>query len=114
MYAPYELERTPWALELVSGLRDADAVVVGSPGYHGAVSGLVKNALDYIEDLREDRRGYLDNTPWGCISCAFGWPTPRGVAINSADQIWHHAGELTDTTVCEQLDLLATQLLPFA
>ena len=52
MYAPHELERTPRALELVKTLRDADAVVVGSPGYHGAVSGLVKNALDYIEDLR--------------------------------------------------------------
>jgi hypothetical protein len=39
--------------------------IVGSPGYHGAISGLVKNALDYIEDLREDPRVYLDNTPWG-------------------------------------------------
>ena len=39
MYAPHELERTPKALELVSALRDADAVVVGSPGYHGAISG---------------------------------------------------------------------------
>jgi len=54
MYAPHELERTPKALELVNTLREADAVVVGSPGYHGAVSGLVKNALDDIEDLRED------------------------------------------------------------
>jgi FMN reductase len=117
MYAPHELERTPGALELVSALRDADAVVVGSPGYHGAVSGLVKNALDYIEDLREDPRVYLDNTPWGCISCAFGWqawPTPLGVAINSADEIWDPSGELSDTTVQSQLDLLATQLLTFA
>jgi FMN reductase len=134
MYAPHELKRTPKALELVGALRDADAVVVGSPGYHGAVSGLVKNALDYIEDLREDPRVYLDNTPWGCISCAYGWqaavgtlgqlrnighalrawPTPLGVAINSADQIWDPAGELTDTTVQDQLELLATQLLTFA
>ncbi|MBX7433317.1 NAD(P)H-dependent oxidoreductase [Mycobacterium sp. Y57] len=138
MYAPHELERTPRALELVNALRDADAVVVGSPGYHGAVSGLVKNALDYIEDLREDPRVYLDNTPWGCISCAFGWqaavgtltqlrgighalrawPTPLGVAINSADKIWDASGELADTPQAaaagNQLDLLATQLLAFA
>src|SRR6476659_5051799 len=134
MYAPHELERTARALELVTALRDADAVVVGSPGYHGAVSGLVKNALDYIEDLREDPRVYLDNTPWGCISCAYGWqaavgtlgqlrsighalrawPTPLGVAINSADEIWDGAGLLTDTGVQGNLDLLATQLLTFA
>ena len=138
MYAPHELERTPRALELVKALRDADAVVVGSPGYHGAVSGLVKNALDYIEDLREDPRVYLDNTPWGCISCAYGWqaavgtltqlrsighalrawPTPLGVAINSADAVWAPSGELADTAqgraVADQLELLASQLLAFA
>ncbi len=138
MYAPHELERTPRALELVESLRDADAVVVGSPGYHGAVSGLVKNALDYIEDLREDPRVYLDNTPWGCISCAYGWqaavgtltqlrsighalrawPTPLGVAINSAEPVWDPCGELAETdqgkAVANQLELLATQVLAFA
>ena len=138
MYAPHELERTPRALELVKTLRDADAVVVGSPGYHGAVSGLVKNALDYIEDLREDPRVYLDNTPWGCISCAYGWqaavgtltqlrsighalrawPTPLGVAINSAEPVWDPVGGLADTdqgkAVANQLELLATQILAFA
>ncbi|MGE2836979.1 NADPH-dependent FMN reductase [Mycobacterium sp. SMC-4] len=138
MYAPHQLERTPGALELVAALRDADAVVVGSPGYHGAISGLVKNALDYIEDLREDPRVYLDNTPWGCISCAYGWqaavgtltqlrsighalrawPTPLGVAINSADPIWDSSGALADTeqgkAVANQLELLASQLLAFA
>ena len=74
---------------------------------------------------------YLDNTPWGCISCAYGWqaavgtlgqlrvighalrawPTPLGVAINSADPVWDEAGELVDGTVRGQLDMLATQLL---
>jgi FMN reductase len=134
MYAPHELSRTPKAAQLVSALRDADAVVVASPGYHGSVSGLIKNALDYIEDLREDPRVYLDNTPWGCITCAYGWqaavgtlshlrnighalrawPTPLGVAINSADQISDQNGELTDASIKSQLELMATQLLSFA
>lgn len=68
MYAPHELDRTPKAAALVSALREADAVVVALPGYHGAVSGLVKNALDYFEDLRDEPRAYLDNTPWGSVS----------------------------------------------
>jgi FMN reductase len=131
MYNPHDDTRTPKATALVAALRDADAVVVGSPGYHGGVSGLVKNALDYIEDLRGDPRVYLDNTPWGCISCAFGWqaavgtlgqlrvighalrawPTPLGVAINSADEVWDDAGEMVDGTIRGQLDMLATQLI---
>jgi FMN reductase len=131
MYNPHDEARTEGATALVSALRDADAVVVASPGYHGGVSGLVKNALDYIEDLRGDPRVYLDNTPWGCISCAYGWqaavgtlgqlrvighalrawPTPLGVAINSADEIWDDSGELVDVTIRGQLDMLATQLI---
>jgi multimeric flavodoxin WrbA len=47
MYNPHDETRTDKATALLAALRDADAVVVGSPGYHGGVSGLVKNALDY-------------------------------------------------------------------
>lgn len=134
MYAPHETIRAPKASALVSALREADAVVVGSPGYHGAVSGLVKNAIDYIEDLRDEPRVYLNDMPWGCIACAYGWqaavgtlgqlrgighalrawPTPLGVAINSADDIWSAEGELTDTTVRAQLELLASQVVTFS
>lgn len=134
MYNPHEPARTARAIELIGALREADAVIVGSPGYHGGISGLVKNALDYIEDMRDDSRVYLDNKPWGCISCAYGWqaavgtldqlraighalrawPTPLGVAINSADQIWDVAGALADAGVQAQLDLLASQVLTFA
>jgi FMN reductase len=107
MYNPHEPARTPGATQLIGALREADALVVGSPGYYDGVSGMVKNALDYIEDMRDDSRVYLDNRPWGCISCAYGWqaavgtldqlraighalrawPTPLGVAINSADHL---------------------------
>ncbi len=134
MYNPHEPARTARATALITALREADAVIVGSPGYHGGVSGLVKNALDYIEDMRDDSRVYLDNKPWGCISCAYGWqaavgtldqlraighalrawPTPLGVAINSADQIWDEAGAVADAAVRSQLDLLASQVLTFA
>lgn len=86
-------------------VRSADGVVIGSPGYHGSLSGLVKNALDHIELLRGDPRVYLDGMPVGIVATAAGWqaamstvqalrtithalrgwPTPLGVAINSSD-----------------------------
>ena len=52
----------------------------------GGISGLVKNALDYIEDMREDSRVYLDNKPWGCISCAYGWQAAVGTLRPAARQ----------------------------
>ncbi|MGB8408145.1 MAG: NAD(P)H-dependent oxidoreductase [Mycobacterium sp.] len=103
MYDP-ESKNVDQAVRLVESLRRADGVIIASPGYHGSVSGLVKNALDYIEDLREDTSPYLSGRAVGCVTTAYGWqaavttlqtlrsivhalrgwPTPLGAAINSA------------------------------
>src|SRR6266545_5852515 len=73
LYAPERDGRTPEAARLVGALAAADGVIIVSPGYHGGPSGLIKNALDYVEDLRNAPRTYLDNVPVGCIVCAHGW-----------------------------------------
>ena len=72
LYAPNVSARDPLAHELIEALRICHGVVIASPGYHGSVSGMVKNALDYIEDLRTDTRPYLDGRAIGCIACAAG------------------------------------------
>ena len=56
-----------------TAVRRADALVITSPGYHGTVSGLVKNALDYLEELRGDQRPYLDGRAVGLVAVARGW-----------------------------------------
>jgi len=133
MYAPEDPNRTPEAERLVGLVRDADGLIIASPGYHGGFSGLLKNAIDYIEDLRADTRPYLDGRAVGAIVCAYGWqatattlvsirsvihalrgwPTPLGVAINSAENVWEADGELVDERVGQQLELLAAQVLQF-
>ncbi|SLI18383.1 putative flavoprotein [Mycobacteroides abscessus subsp. abscessus] len=102
----YDPDRPPGdeARQLIEALRRADGVIIASPGYHGSVSGLVKNALDYVEELRDDGKPYLSGRAVGCVSTAYGWqaavttlqtlrsivhalrgwPTPLGAAINSA------------------------------
>jgi FMN reductase len=134
MYAPHELERTPKALELVSALREADAVVVGSPGYPVRCPDSSRTRSTTSRISARIRGSTSTNTPWGCISCAYGWQAASerwvscaasgmrcvrgrrhlGLAINSAAEIWDGRGLLTDTGVQGQLDLLATQLLTFA
>src|SRR5665213_2584443 len=104
LYAPGADMRTPEEVELVEAVRAADGVVIASPGYHGGVSGLVKNALDLLEELRADARPYLDGRAVGLVAVAAGWqatgstlmvmrsivhalrgwPTPFGAALNSS------------------------------
>lgn len=95
----------PAIAQYLDALRTADAIIVGSPGYHGTLSGLVKTALDYVEELRTDDRVYFDGLPVGLIATAGGWqaavstlhalrtvihslrgwPTPLGLAINTSE-----------------------------
>jgi FMN reductase len=56
--ALYEWEnqtRTKEAARLVEEARRADGIVLASPGYHGTISGLIKNAVDYVEDMNKIR-----------------------------------------------------------
>ena len=133
-YDPAVVERSEVAHRLVATLREADGVVLVSPGYHGTVSGLVKNALDYVEDLRADTRPYLDGRAVGCVAMALGWqatvttltalrsivhalrgwPTPMGVGINTTAKIFDAEGRCLDEGVAKQLEILATQVVDFA
>ena len=56
----------------LGGTGQADGIILGTPGYHGGLSGLVKNALDYTEDLRSDKRPYLEDRSVGCVVTAAG------------------------------------------
>ena len=72
-FSPSDPERTDEAATLVEAVRRADGLIVASPGYHAGISGMVKNALDYLEDLKEDERPYLSGRAVGCIATGSGW-----------------------------------------
>ena len=134
LYRPDSPQRTAKVERFLSAVARADGVILATPGYHGGMSGLIKNALDYVEDLRQDRRPYLDGRAVGCIVCAEGWqatvttlsalraivhalrgwPTPLGVALNSADPLFSSSGAMANPGVSAQLDLLAQQVVDFA
>ena len=134
MYAPERKERSPSAEKLVGFLRRSHGVIITSPGYHGSISGLVKNALDYVEDMREDRDCYFDGRSIGCVACAYGWqatgstlaalrsmvhalrgwPTPIGVAINSSEKVFDADGSCLDPAIGKQLELMVSQVVGFA
>ena len=73
MDAPEKAERSERASELVFVLRQSHGIILVSTGYHGSISGLIKNALDYVEDMRGDEAVYFDGRAVGCVACAHGW-----------------------------------------
>lgn len=126
-YDPF-VPPVPAAKEFVESVRRADAVVIGSPGYHGSVTGLVKNALDHLEELREDPAPYLDGRPVGLVATAQGWqaavntlnalrdvthalrgwPTPLGLAVNMSEQ---GAQDFTRSPLSDRIGEVARQLV---
>jgi FMN reductase len=121
------------ARELLEYIRKADGFIIASPGYHGSISGIVKNAIDYVEETARDSRAYLDGLPVGLIATAYGWqaatstlatlrsivhalrawPTPLGAAINCSGGIFK-GGQCSDPRALAQLELVGQQVCQFA
>jgi FMN reductase len=133
MYDPGPDAITGHARELIEALRAADGVIIASPCYHGGVSGLIKNAIDYTEEMRADPRVYLDGRACGVIGIGYGnqgpgtvvqqlrqivhalrgWNVPLGVAVNAAVVKFEGEG-CTDPAIAAQIEIMAKQVVDFA
>ncbi len=134
LYDPRSIARTPHEQDFVEAVRGASALIIASPGYHGSISGVVKNALDLLEETAKDDRPYLADMPVGLIATAYGWqatgstiaalrsivhalrgwPTPFAAAINTQITKFDDQGGVTDPAVLEQLCLIGKQVARFA
>ena len=134
MYAPHLKDRSAKALAFLAQLSRCDGLIIASPSYHGSISGLIKNAIDYIEDLRESDRVYLNDLPVGVIGCGAGWqgatqavshlrtmvhalrgwPTPMGAVLNSSTPLFNEQGVCIDAGALGQLKLVGEQVVQFA
>ncbi len=134
IYNPNDGVDLPERSALVEAVRQADGIIVATPGYHGSLSGLIKNALDSLEPLRDDARPYLDGRAVGCIVVADGWqacgsalaalrgivhalrgwPTPLGATLNTASRPFDDAGALREARDIWQVETVAQQVVNFA
>lgn len=134
MYAPESPARSEGALELIAALRRANGVILSTPCYHGSVSGLVKNALDYTEDMCKDPEPYLHGRAVGLIVCGHGWqstgvvlsafrsivhalrgwPTPMGVAINTQVERFDEKGAGMSEPSARQVSIMVGQVVEFS
>jgi len=129
LYTP-GVDRQEGEMALVDAVRQASGLIIASPGYHGSISGLVKNAIDLLEETARDVRVYLTDVPVGIIATAYGWqatgstvsavrsivhalrgwPTPFAAAINSAQCKFDGEGGCGDPDAANQLALVGRQV----
>ncbi|WP_232104041.1 MULTISPECIES: NADPH-dependent FMN reductase [Pseudomonas] len=133
MYDPAS-ERNDAEREFIEAVRSADGLIIASPAYHGGLSGLVKNALDLLEETSKDKRPYLHSRPVGLIVTAYGWqatgatlaslrtivhalrgwPTPFGAGFNTLESRFAEDGTCSDSSAASSLALVAQQVMSFS
>lgn len=111
----------------IEACRRADVMIWASPTYHGALSGAVKNALDFMEFLSDDEPPYLQGRAVGLLtipdSVTFAgminavhelraWLAPTQVTLSRQ----HFTAELVlnDERTQRRLTRLIKELLDFA
>lgn len=133
-YDPSRPERSDRALALVTAVRRSHGVILATPSYHGGISGLVKNTIDFIEDMREDAQPYLEGRAVGCIVCADGaqamgttltslravvhtlrgWPTPYGATLLSSSRPFGFDGSAADPLALRACETVGREVVGFA
>jgi FMN reductase len=122
----YPADVRPAVQQVVDTLRAATGFIFASPVYHGTVSGVFKNLVDYAEYLSGDSRPYLYNCPIGLITTndartfdammhivheLRGWVAPTQVVISRA----HFSPDrvLTDERTKNRISRLVGELAGF-
>ncbi len=110
---------------LLAAFRAADGLVWACPLYHGTISGVFKNAIDWLEVLASETPPYLADKPVGLVGLAGGgqalqaitameqivralrgWSIPLVVPINRVRDAFSSEGEVLDARVHAQLTSL--------
>ena len=117
------------ARRLCDAVRAADGLIWASPLYHGTVSGVFKNALDWLQLLATADPPYLTDKVVGLVATAGGvqglqavitmefavralrgWAVPLVVPIPQAHTAFDGGGHPTDDNVARQLRALGAEV----
>ncbi|TGV12345.1 NAD(P)H-dependent oxidoreductase [Mesorhizobium sp. M00.F.Ca.ET.186.01.1.1] len=111
----------------VQKISGADGLVIGSPEYHGTITGALKNAIDFLEGrhLRDKQVAPIGvaggsmgatntvNTLQLIMRNLHAWPLPASPSIPSAYNAFTPEGKLKDERLQARLEALGQQLVQF-
>ena len=122
MYHP-ENNESPELDKITEYVKWADAFVLASPDYHGSMSGVMKNFLDffwsefagktfgYICASHEKGLTVMDQMRTAVRQC-YGWSMPYGVSVNS-DQDFDSSGNITSESVLSRIETISRDLVVY-
>jgi FMN reductase len=114
----------PDVARMQKAVKQADALLLASPEYHGSVSGVVKNALDLMgfEEMAGKVAGLISvlggqpnsnalNDMRLIMRWVNAWVIPEQIAIAQAWQAFGPDGKLLDEKLSERFDRFAQSLV---
>ena len=124
------MEAPPAAVELAEAACSAQGMIWSSPLYHGTISGVFKNAIDWLDLLRIQDPPFLTDKIIGLISTAGGmqglqavntmefavrslraWAVPLVMPISQAWQAFDELGNVRDPKIELQLRTLGREVV---
>lgn len=129
-YAPPPAPVPEEAARLADAVCQAQGLLWSSPLYHGTISGVFKNAIDWLHLLSDRDPPYLSYKVVGLISTAGGvqglqaintmefavrslrgWAVPLVMPISRSAQVFDAAGHITDARIEAQLRTLGQEVV---
>ena len=119
MYHP-DQNSSPELDKVTEYVKWADAFVLASPDYHGSMSGVMKNFLDFFwSDFAGKTFGYIcashekgltvmDQMRTVVRQC-YGWSMPYGISVNS-DQDFDKQCNITNENILSRIETIARDL----
>ena len=115
LYNPDTAHDLPGYAELQARVERADVIILGTPDYHGGISGATKNFLDHfwheftgklfatIVASHEKGLTVTDQLRTVARQC-YAWTLPYGVAFNEDDDV--HDGKITSDMLKDRLEMM--------
>lgn len=112
---------------LLRKIREANAVLLGTPVYHGTIAAALKNALDYcgFDEFEDTTTGLVAVAGGGSfgptlehlrasVRAVHGWTLPHQVGIRNASDQFDDSGEFLDPALEDRTRKLGRQAVEYA
>lgn len=102
---------------------NADAYVLASPDYHGSMSGVMKNFLDYywhefsgkifgyIVSSHENGLTVIDQMRTAVRQC-YGWSMPYSISLNKENDL-DHSGYIINKKLQKRIEMMARDMVTY-